>query len=269
MIKLVLNDIPFLIGWENEQLGKEGVSQFINILIKLNKVVSSIALECDIKSYYTYKVCDIPIFAYILKVFKAENSEDEKSFQIKKAFLISKLNKPSLISVEDMDDKKFESEGVESSICSYAYENERHLITIRNKDRFDTLYLEGTINSNKVRIKNISTIEHLEKYSNSLEIRSFDPSPKHEESGWGTVLDIPFLVAEQLLRSAIPRKGNDHRCLINYYNNKVYVFRITTNFEYHGYPEDRKDFIAADKARFKKFGEIVDGEFVKSKIVEI
>lgn len=263
MIKLVLNDIPFLIGWENEQLGKEGISQFINILLRLNKLTNGIALECDIKSYHTYKVCDKPIFAYILKVFKDENSEEEKSFQTKKTYIISKLSKPILISVEDMDDKKFESEGVESSICSYAHEKERHLITIRNKDRFDALYLEGIINSNTVCIKNISTSEHLEKHSNSLEIRSFAASRKHEEGGWGTILDIPPLVAEQLLRSAIPRKGDDHKCLINYYNNKVYVFRITTNFEYHAYPEDRRNFIAADKARLKKFGEIVDGKFIK------
>lgn len=105
----------------------------------------------------------------------------------------------------------------------------------RRGDKLDLFnYLSNLIKT----IDILKTPFELEFYLNKCK-RSFQPSPKHQEGGWGTIL--PEYLEKQcyeLIETAVEDPDNESEALYEYCQEyeQFVIFRKTVNHIYHAYP---------------------------------
>ncbi|MCI8852306.1 MAG: hypothetical protein HFI32_02220 [Lachnospiraceae bacterium] len=146
--------------------------------------------------------------------------------------------------VEMPADKPFIYKNRQSFVCAAAKEDA--VVSLRTDQGFKQAEIVGEIGQKEVRIKNISSKEHIRYYGNMLGIRTYEAnSEKHKKDrenpyGKGKIgspMDLSDEEAQKLLDHAIwikqrlyARKGNHN-----------YAFQKTRDCIYHGYIADDLD----------------------------
>lgn len=143
------------------------------------------------------------------------------------------------IKFEPEEECSFEVEGDNSVLLAYSYFNNHFVLSIETKAIFTQPYLDGKLKNNSdiiyVSVPNASCVEHLDIHKKNLGIRVYENNPKHKVNyGWGSPMDLPDDVAQEVLRNAIPVLNNGNH-LVNFYNNKYYSFRRHHDNCFHGY----------------------------------
>jgi hypothetical protein len=96
----------------------------------------------------------------------------------------------------------------------------------------------------------------------------YEPSPKHEAGGWGTLNPFDAKTSQELLDSAIAsEKKANSQALYNIKDKHIIVFRITLGGQYHGYELPAADVpnrLPSDVLKaFRDRGDISPSEYKK------
>jgi hypothetical protein len=102
--------------------------------------------------------------------------------------------------------------------------------------------------------------------AHDCEVRTYDPGPslpggKHGPGGWGTLMDLDPVTAQQVLQEAISVDGKKQ--LYGYYEGKIYEFQPDNAGTYHGYPIPGDQAPTGVLRELRNSGKISNAEYNK------
>jgi len=89
--------------------------------------------------------------------------------------------------------------------------------------------------------------------------RNYAPSPKHKAGGWGTLMDLDDMTAQEVLNN-----GMEHgKQVYGYHGGKVYEFQPDNVGGYHGYPIPGTEAPSQYLRELKNNGTISNAEYTR------
>jgi len=166
---------------------------------------------------------------------QCQSKQDKKMKDISKFFIILYKKEPYIDSLlNNLSNCKCEYNGsdVSSTSIAGASYHKGTLVSLQKSLEFESEIIRAIFSYNNLpnEILDVPNIIH----SNQLKKlrHNYVPSPKHIKGGWGTFMDLPDDVAQNVLEQGI----SDRTQVYNYYNGKFYKFQRTEKNDFHGYP---------------------------------
>jgi len=231
-VELILNDLALEYKVNHLSRVYEIVDRFIELIIALQKN------QKDVRLVYYNAINSIELMEgySFQKLYNDNNIRKDKRSLLLGLFTRLKI-------VKTNPEEKFAFNGVVSNLCGWAYFNSNILISVTTDQRFDMPFLSGIIikipTNEVVELPNISDSSHIDIHKMLLDIRIYEPSPKHKiGKNWGSPMDLDFETAQKVLNEAI-MYDNDIKCVVGIYNSNYYTFRRHHDNYYHGYIDNR------------------------------
>lgn len=228
-MKLVINDIPFGIGYSDEYLAFDGIVEFIN---NCKKLQSEQITNAD--GIYSVKIegcTEIAPGCNLLQLLAKFKSKDQLRYLLS---LLLNSNQPN-----DIGKEVFLIDKYESKICAWAQDG--ILISLRTNELFENDMVSGAICGCVKTRRNISREEHINTYRSELGIRIYEKNEKHSEKEYRlsknrsvSIMDLNNEEAQSLLNQAIHIDGK----LYAKKNGKYYSFQNHSDNNFHGYKND-------------------------------
>ena len=87
------------------------------------------------------------------------------------------------------------------------------------------------------------------------------PTKKHQQGGWGTLMDLPDNVAQDVLNKSI--QGGTKKQKYSYHEGKLYEFQPDAQGGWHGYPIKGTEAPPDVLKKLKENGQVTSAEYKK------
>ena len=227
----IVNDVSFQYSYETADMAVSSVHQFLDICKRMKR--DEITSIDEIKMGVIDTQIEIaPDYKLIQLIQEFEDREERR-------FLLSILTNQGTYKTEA--GKECIIDGKASLMCSHGIGN--FLISLLSSTIFAKEKVEGTIEDNKVELRNLAKNEHIDFYRRELGIRryvandkkhKFDRENNYGKGKVGSRMDLRDEEAQDLLNRAIYIKGR----LYAKKSGSYYAFQNEQDVIYHGYRAD-------------------------------
>lgn len=231
---IILNDIALRFKFSDKYTAISKIKELLEVVIELKKENT----DFRISSNFSLKDMELADGYYFSQLFYEPQDIFGRNYQTALKTFFTKYKRCVL------DESEVEYLGVYSRQCAYAHQNNGNLLSLQTRDDLteDFLicryYAKGRDTHElceHIAIRNLAVKKHINIHRFQLPIRKYEFNPKHKvNSGWGTEMDLPDEIAQNVLNKAIVAES-DPKHLIAKYNGKYYSFRCHWDVCYHGY----------------------------------
>lgn len=224
----VVNDVSFQYSYATVELAVQGVHQFLDICMQIQKdEVTSIH---DIRTGVINTQISIAPNYKLVQLIQEFKQREERSL------LLSILTNRGTYKAEE--GRVCEIDGRKSYVCVQGIDN--FLISLLSNPIFEVPIIKGIVDCKEVEIRNLSKKEHIDYYRQELGIRKyvandkkhkFDRENPYGKGKIGSRMDLHDEEAQDLLNKAIYIKGRLYAKKNGYY----YAFQKERDVCYHGY----------------------------------